>query len=165
MDTSVYIFVIILDVFISFTIFAIYFYVLFKYFLHIIEENSIVKMFNTHLEFYKPLITLSKLYSKTNVNNTIKNLQDNIANVNDTIAHIDFSIGTYIIIGSILFLLLILIIYFAIYYKKIIQQVELNPILFTIFVNFIMIIGFELLFVFFVYGNIDICNIQKILNI
>jgi hypothetical protein len=165
MDTSVYIFIILLDVFIVYTIFAIYFYVLFKYFLHTIEANSILNFLRIHLEFYKPIITLTKKYSKTNVNNNINEIKKRIDDTPNESEYTDFSIGTILILSSILGLLFIIIVYFVIFYKKILEQVKFSSILFTIIINIILLIGFELLFLYFVYCNIDVINIQKILKI
>jgi len=76
-----------------------------------------------------------------------------------------FSIGTIIILTTIIGLFLIVLIYFGLFYKKIIAQVSLINVLFTVFINLIFIIGFELLFVFFVYSNIDVVNIQHVLGL
>ena len=165
MDLSVYIFIILFDVFIVYTIFAIYFYVLFKYYLHTVERNGIMHFFNKHMKFYNPVIKLTKEYSKTDVNdiiNTLKNQVDNTPNIDE---HTDFKIGTIIIISSILTLFSIVIIYFFIYYKKIIEQITLSSIIFTFIINFVLLISFELMFLFLVYCNIDVINFQKVLNI
>ena len=165
MDTSVYIFVILLDVFIVFTIFAIYFYVLFRYFLHEIESNSIIMFFKTHIQFYKNVFTLVKQYSKTDVNDIKNSLQSNVNNTLNIHSETDFSIGTILILSTILGLFAITLVYFGLYYKKIIAQVSLFNIIFTIFINIILIIGFELLFLYFVYCNLDVVNIGEILNV
>jgi hypothetical protein len=165
MDLSVYIFIILFDVFIVYTIFAIYFYVLFKYYLHTIERNGIMYFFNKHMNFYNPVIKLTKEYSKTDVNdiiNTLKNQVDNTPNIDEST---DFKIGTIMIITSILTLFSIVIIYFWIYYKKIVEQITLSSIIFTFIINFVLLISFELMFLFLVYCNIDVINFQKVLNI
>jgi len=167
MDTSVYIFIILLDVFIVFTIFAIYLYVLFRYYLHTIEVNGINHFFNKHLEIYKPIFRIIKQYTKKNIDNDnvfIKKIQKNINESEEKDTN-NFSIGTIIILTTILGLFLILLIYFGIFYKKIIAQVSLISVLFTIFINLILIVGFELIFLYFVYCNIDVINIQHLLNI
>ena len=51
LDLSVYIFDLLLDIFIVFTIFAIYIYVLFRFFIHRYEELGLVKFFKIHLIF------------------------------------------------------------------------------------------------------------------
>jgi len=165
MDTSVYIFIILLDAFIVFTIFAIYFYVLFRYFLHEIESNSIISFFNIHIQFYKPVLTLFKQYSKTNGDDIKKSLQSNIDNTTNEHDDNSFSTGTIIILSTILGLFAIVLVCFILYYKKIIEQVSLNSIIFTIIINIIMIIGIELLFLFFVYCNLDVVNIAEFLNV
>ena len=165
MDTSVYIFVIILDVFIVFTIFAIYFYVLFRYFIHEIESNSIIMFFKKHIEFYKNVFTLVKQYSKTDINNIKNSLETNVNDTMNVHSETDFTIGTILILSTILGLFVITLVYFGFYYKKIIAQVSLFNIIITIFINIILIIGFELLFLYFVYCNLDVVNIGKILNV
>ena len=117
------------------------------------------------MNFYNPVIKLTKEYSKTDVNdiiNTLKNQVDNTPNIDELT---DFKIGTIIIISSILTLFSIVIIYFFIYYKKIIEQITLSSIIFTFIINFVLLISFELMFLFLVYCNIDVINFQQVLNI
>ena len=167
MDTSVYIFLILVDVFISFTIFAIYFYVLFKYYIHKIEENGLAKFFRIHIEFYKPLFTIYKLYSDNLSNpNKIPNLiNSEINKIEEMQDNTDFSIGTYLIVSMILGQFIILCILFYIYYDKIRLHISTLSIIYTILINGFLIISVELLFVFFVYCNIDLFNIAAIFNI
>ena len=165
MDTSVYIFMILLDVFISFTIFAIYFYVLFKYFMHLIEKNGIIKQLNIHLNFYKPILSLYKQYSKTNNDEIINLIQTQINNVNEQTTESDFSIATIAILSFILGLLFIVLVYFAIFYQTIIPEITLFSICITIITNLILIVGFELLFILYVYGNLELSTISYVLNI
>ena len=164
MDTSIYMFMIFLDIFIVFFIFAIYIYVLFKYYLHSIEDNTIVKYFNIHLQFYKPIVKLIKEYSKNDKNTIINTLQNIIDNVIE-LPHSSFITGTIIIICSILVFFLMLLIYFAIYYEKIIPHIRISNLIYTIIINIILIVGVELMFAVFVYGGLDIINIQQILNL
>ena len=165
METSVYIFMILLDVYIAFIIFAIYFYVLFKYYLHIFEENGIVNQVLTHLEFYKPIVTLIKEYSQLDKNIIPKLIKDTIDNTFNKPHTNTFSIGKVLIIGSTLSFLLILLIYFVICYEKIIEHIKIENLILTIFLNIILIVGFELMFIFFVYGSLDIVNIQALIGI
>ena len=175
MDTSVYIFVILLDVFIVFTIFAIYLYVLFRYFLHIVEANGIIYFFNMHLQIYKPFLTILKNSKKQNINNT-KNenelsnklsnkLQNDINNIEEEHDDNNFNIGTILILVTILGLFLIILIYFGLCYKKIIAQLSLMSIFYTIIINLIFIVGIELVFLFFVYCSIDVINIKHVLGL
>jgi len=167
MDTSVYIFEIILDIFIVFTIFAIYFYVLCRYFLHTVEEEGLIKFFKIHVNFYKPVIKLMKLFEISNntYDKTISKLNTTINNINEKHIPLHFTTPTYTLIGTISFLSLILIIYFLLFYKKIIEQIHIYDVIITIVVNLFMILVFELMFIFLVYCNIDLFNIAYVFNI
>lgn len=167
MDTSVYIFLMLFDVFISFTIFAIYFYVLFKYYIHKIEENGLAHFFKIHIEFYKPLFTIYKLYSDNLSNpNKIPNLiNSEINKIEEMQDNTDFSIGTYLIISMILGQFVILSILFYIFYDKILLHFGIMNVIYTLIINGFLIISVELLFVFFVYCNIDFFNIANIFDV
>ena len=165
MDKPVYIFVILINVYIVYIIFSIYFYVIFRYFLHGIERNAIIHFFNKHVDFYKPVIKLTKEYSKTNVEEVIQSLQKEITNSKAIDESSDFTVGTIVLVTSISILSIIVIVYFYIYYKEITAQITLMSIISTFILNFILIIGGELTFLYIVYSNIDVINIQKILNI
>ena len=165
MDTSVYIFMILLDIFISFTVFAIYFYVLLKYFMHIIEKNGIIKELIIHMNFYKPIVSLYKQYSKTHNEKVINLIQSEIDTLNEQTIESDFSIGTIAILSFILGLLFIVLVYFAIFYQTIIPEITLFSICITIITNLILIVGFELLFILYVYGNLELSTISYVLNI
>ena len=56
MDTSVLIFSCLLDIFIVYTIFSLYFYILIKYVIHDFENNTCAKFFGKHLKFYDKYI-------------------------------------------------------------------------------------------------------------
>lgn len=167
MDTSVYIFLMLFDVFISFTIFAIYFYVLFKYYMHKIEENGLSHFFKIHIEFFKPLFKLYKLYSDNVSNpNKIPNLISNeITKIEDMIDNTDFSIGTYLIVSMILGQFVILCILFYIFYDKILLHFGIMNVIYTLIINGFLILSIELLFVFFVYCNIDFFSIANIFDV
>ena len=167
MDTSVYIFNMMLDIFIVYTIFTIYFYVLVRFFLHKVEELGIIGFFKTHMEFYKPVISLYKLSSENKKNpDYIPNLiKDKIASSKKEPYNPNYDIPTYIILGSILSFLVILIVYFLIFRKKIVAQLSMNMVLLIIATNIALIISFEILFLFFVYGHTDLFNIAKVLNV
>ena len=135
--------------------------------MHRFEEIGLAKFFKIHLEFYAPLIKLYKLsaFGRNNPNyipDKIKQLKDEIKKKPD---NTDFSIATYSLIGSILGLFLIICIYFYIFRYKIMEHMGKNEILFKIVINLILILLFELLFLFFVYGNTDLFNFQPIFNI
>lgn len=167
MDTSVWIFNILLDIFIVYTIFAIYFYVLVKFLIHSFEENGIVGFFKTHLQFYKPILSLLKYSNNVIANpNAIPNeINKMIASSKTTYDSTDYFITDLIVPLSIVGLGLIVGIYFLFDKKKIMKQIKLEHVMFTIIMNLVLILGFECLFVFFVYGNTDLINIAKILRI
>ena len=182
MEDSVYGFMILLDVFIAFTIFAIYFYVLFIFFLHTIEDNAIVEQVAKHLGFYKDIVTLIKGYSQINtvlnpvlvkygkISNTdpnpIPNALHNYAESIIDKPHTNtYAKGKIIIISSILSFLLVILIYFVLFYEKIIPHIRISNLLFTIFLNIILIVGIELTFVFFVYGTLELTTLYHFLNI
>jgi hypothetical protein len=167
MDLYIYIFDLLLEVFITFTIFAIYLYVLFKFFIHSFEELGLVKFFKIHLQFYSPIIKLYKLssYNTQNPSYLQDYLQQKIDNVVDTPDKTDYTIATYSILGGILGLFLIVCIYALIFHKKIMEQMSFIEVLIKIAVNAGLILMFELLFLFFVYGNTDLFNLSKALNL
>lgn len=167
MHTSVWIFNLLLDIFIVYTIFVIYFYVLVKYLLHSFEENGIVGFFKKHIEFYKPIISLFKnsIAVKNDPNNIPNQINKLISESTAEYNHTDYFITDLIVPCSILFFGIITLIYFILNKKAIMEELHIEYILFTIFLNIIFIIGFECLFIFFVYGNTDLINIAKILRI
>lgn len=167
MDLSVYIFSIILDIFIVVTIFAIYLYVLFRYFMHRFEEIGIIKFLKIHLTFYEPIIKLYKISSSNITNPTAfpNYIESHIKQVVEEHINTDYSIATYAILGFVLGLFFILIVYFIIFHKKIMVQLSLLEILVVILFNAGLILMFELLFLYFVYGNIDLFNIAKTFNV
>jgi len=165
MDTEVYRFNILINIFIVYIIFSIYFYVLFRYYIHGIERTGIVYFFNKHIDFYKPVIKLSKEYSETDVNEVIQLLKEETDKTDSIDETGDFTVGTIALVTSISILFSIVVIYFYIHYKKISEQLTIMSIIYTFIINFILIIGGELAFLYLVYSNIDVINIQKILNI
>jgi len=167
MDLSVYIFDILIDVFIIFTIFAIYLFVLFRYFIHQFEIIGLTNFFKKHLSFYAPMIKLYKLsYYNIDNPNYIKNLlEKEIEEVKKQPDNTDYSIAIYSILVGILGLFFIIVIYFIIFHKKIMVQLPLYSIFFKIIINTILILLFELLFLFYVYGNTDLFNFMKFFNI
>jgi hypothetical protein len=167
MDLPVYIFDILLDVFIVVTIFAIYLYVLFRYYMHDFEITGLTYFFKKHLSFYTPIIKLYKLseFHRENPNYIPNYVNDKIKNVKEKPDNTDYSIATGAILGFILGLLFICTIYFIIYRKQIIEQITLYEVLIKIVVNAMLILIFELLFVYYVYGNTDLINFMKIFNL
>ena len=167
MDNSVWFFNILLDIFIVYTIFTVYFYILIKFIIHSFEENGIVGFFKKHLQFYKPILSLVKysinvIEKPDQIPNKIKKM---IADSKTTYDSTNYFITDLIIPLSIIGMGLIVGIYFLFNKKKIMKQIKLEHIMFTIIMNTIFIIGFECLFIFFVYGNTDLINIAKILRI
>jgi uncharacterized protein YacL len=135
--------------------------------MHDFETIGLTYFFKKHLSFYTPIIKLYKLsqFNKENpnyitdlVNNKIKQIKDSQDNTN-------YSIATYSILGFILGLLFICIVYFLIFRHKIIEQISLFEVLIKIIVNIILILVFELLFLYYVYGNTDLFNFMKFFNI
>lgn len=167
MDLSVYIFDLLLDVFIVFTIFAIYLYVLFRFFIHTFEEEGLMKFFRIHLEFYKPLLQTYKnsYYNKQNPNAISDYLQSKYDYASELHDSTDYSIANYAILGGTLSLFLIVVIYFLIFRNKIMAHISMIEVLSKIAINAVFILVFELMFLFFVYGNTDLFNLQAILNV
>jgi len=161
MDTSVVIFTCLLDIFIVYTIFATYFYILIKYIIHDFEANTCASMFDKHLQFYDIYIEIYKKLNHKNVIQSLQNLINTINNIPDTI---NYSLTNLIVPISILGLGLITLIYFFIYKEKIMKQVQLSHVIFTIFINMFFIITCECLFIIFVYGNANVLNIGTIIN-
>ena len=161
MDTSVVIFTCLLDIFIVYTIFSMYFYILVKYILHNFEANTCASMFDKHLKFYDTYIEIYKKLNHKNVIQSLQNLINKINNIPDTI---NYRLTDIIVPISILVLGLITLIYFFIYKEKITKQIELRHVIFTIFINIFFIIGCECLFIIFVYGNSNVLNIGTIIN-
>ena len=164
MDTSVLIFTCLLDIFIVYTIFSLYFYILIKYIIHEFENNTCAQFFSKHLKFYRKYIKIYKElnnYKNINEEENIKNL---LANTKDIIPNINYRFTDIIVPISIGSLGLITLLFFYIYRKQIIQQVNLHHVLFTIIINLLLIIGFESMFILFVYGNIDLINIGNTIN-
>ena len=161
MDTSVVIFTCLLDLFIVYTIFATYFYILIKYIIHDFEANTCASMFDKHLQFYDIYI---KIYKKLNHKNVMQSLQNLITTINNIPDTVNYTLTNMIVPISILVLGLITLIYFFIYKEKIIKQVELRHVIFTIFINLFFIISCECLFIIFVYGNANVLNIGNIIN-
>lgn len=164
MDTSVLIFSCLLDIFIVYTIFAIYFYILIKYIIHNFESNTCADFFAKHLKFYSKYIKIFKEFNNYKNINLEQNLHNLINNTKDVNNNVNYSLTDSIVSLSILGLGLITLIYFYIFKKKILQQVQLNHVIFTIIINFCFIIGFECMFVLFVYGNTDLINIGNTIN-
>ena len=167
MDLSVYIFNILLDVFIVVTIFAIYLYILFRYYMHDFEIIGLTYFFKKHLSFYTPIIKLYKLsqFNKKNPNYIPDLINNRIKDIKDKQDNTDYSIATYSILGFILGLLFICSVYFFIYRNQIIEQISLYEVLIKIIVNAILILVYELLFLFYVYGNTDLLNFMKFFKI
>jgi hypothetical protein len=164
MDTSVLIFTYLLDIFIVYTIFTIYFYVLIKYFINDFENNTCANYFAKHLKFYDNYIKIYKKINNYKQINFEEKLENLINNTPDNISNINYSLTNIIISSSILGLGILTLLYFYIYKKQIIQQVKLSHVLFTIIINILFIIGFECLFIIFVYGNTDLINIANTIN-
>jgi hypothetical protein len=182
MEDSVYGFMILLDVFIAFAIFSIYFYVLFVFFLHTIEDNAIVEQVGKHLGFYKDIISLIKGYSQINtvlnpllvkygkiskddpnpIPNAINNYAESVVEKPYTNK---YATGKIIIIFSIISFFLVILIYFVLFYEKIIPHIKIANLLFTIVLNIILIVGIELAFVFLVYGSLELTTLYRFLNI
>jgi hypothetical protein len=118
-------------------------------------------MFDTHLQFYDIYIEIYKKLNHKNVMQSLQNLINTINNIPDTI---NYSLTDIIVLTSILGLGSITLIYFFIYKEKIMKQVELRHVIFTIFINLFFIVGFECLFIIFVYGNSNVLYIGSIIN-
>lgn len=166
MSKIVYVFDLLLDVFIVFTIFAIYLYMLFRYSIHTFEENGLAKFFKIHLEFYKPLFRLYKETSAyaQNPNEIPEYIEQKIDEVELHNDQTDYTIANYAIIGGILGLFLIVVVYFIIFRKLIMEHIKIRDVLIKIFVNAGFILMYELLFLYFVYGNTDLIVLYAILN-
>ena len=167
LSASVYIFDILLDVFIIFTIFAIYLYVLFRFFIHSFEEMGLTNFFKIHLGFYQPMIKLFKLssYNRNNPTALQQTLNDKIESISAIKDTTDYSIATYSILGFILGQFVILCIYFMIFRKNILAQLNFATVIAKIFINAVFILLFELLFLFFVYGNSDLFSLVNLLDL
>lgn len=169
MDTSVYIFMIILEIFIVFTVFALYFYILVRYFIHEIEATGIVGFFKKHLEFYTPLIKLYKLsaFNAKNPNFIQNKIQPQIDYAKATGTHYNpnWNTATYILLASVLGLFFIVCVYFLIFHRAIKSQISMDSVIAIVILNIIFIVSFELLFVFFVYGNTDLVNFSAVMGL
>jgi hypothetical protein len=135
--------------------------------MHRFEEIGLAKFFKIHLEFYAPLIKIYKLstFGRENPNyipDKIKELKENITKKTD---NTDYSIATYSLIGGVVGIFLILSIYFITFKNQIMAQLGIKEVLFKVFINASLILLFELLFLYFVYGNTDLFNFQKIFGI
>jgi hypothetical protein len=164
--SSVYIFQIGLDIYISFIIFALYIYILFRYYIHSFETIGLLKFFNIHLQFYKPLLKLYKVsdYNLKNPNSFNNYINEQLNDVNEKFIPIDYTIANWTLISFTCGLFLLLLIYFIIFREPILKVFKWTRILTTFIINAILILAFELLFLFYVYGNIDLFNIGKLLN-
>jgi hypothetical protein len=164
MDTSVLIFSCVLDIFIVYTIFALYFYILIKYIINDFENNTCANFFAKHLKIYKKYIKIYKEINNYKKVNEEQNIQNLIDTTQDTTSNISYHFTDIIVPVSILGLGLITLLLFFIYRKQIIQQVNLRHVLFTIGINLLLIIGFESMFILFIYGNTDLINIGDTIN-
>ena len=164
MDTSVLIFNCLLDIFIVYTIFSLYFYILIKYIIHDFENYTCSYFFGKHLKFYKKYIKIYKDFNNYKNINGEENIQNLINKTQNTTSTINYKITDVIIPISILLLGIITFIFFFINKDKIMKQVELRHIIFTIIINLFLIIAFECMFIFFVYGNTDLVNIGNTIN-
>jgi hypothetical protein len=164
MDTTVLIFSCLLDIFIVYTIFSLYFYILIKYIINNFENSTCANFFSKHLEIYSKYIKIYKEINNYKKVNEEQNIQNLINNTEDTTSDISYKITDIIIPISILGLGLITLLFFYIYRKQIIQQVELRHVIFTIIINLLFIIIFECIFIIFVYGNTDLINIGNTIN-
>ena len=164
MDTSVFIFSCLLDIFIVYTIFTLYFYILIKYIIHDFENNTCAKFFGKHLNFYDKYIKIYKIYNNYKNINLEQKIQNLINETKDTPNTINYKLTDVIIPISILSIGFITLLFFFIYKKQIMKQIQLRYIIFTIIVNICFIIGFECIFILFVYGNTDLINISNTIN-
>ena len=164
MDTSVLIFSCLLDIFIVYTIFSLYFYILIKYVIHDFENNTCAKFFGKHLKLYDTYIKIYKEYNNYKHINEEQNLKELINKTQVLPNNINYNLTDFIIPISILGLGFITLIYYFIYKQQIIKQLQLRYVIFTIIINFCFIIGFECMFIIFVYGNTDLINIGNTIN-
>jgi len=164
MDTSVIIFSCLLDIFIVYTIFTLYFYILIKYIIHDFENNTCATFFGKHLKFYEKYIKIYKIYNNYKNINFEGKLQNLINETKNTANTINYNLTDVIIPISILSLGFITLVYYFIYKEKIIKQIQLRSVIFTLIINFILIVGFECMFIIFVYGNTDLINIGNTIN-
>ena len=167
MNKSAFIFNILLDVFIVFTIFSIYFYILIKFFIHQFEENTIIHFFKNNLKYYDYIISFYKKskYYKLNPNFIPNAINKKIKQINEKPITTDYKLTDIIVSTTIISFSLLLGIYFLFNRKNIMEHINLNNILFTIIINFILIIIFECMFIFFVYGNTNLINIGHIIGL
>jgi len=153
-----------LDVFIVYTIFSLYFYILIKYIIHNFENNTCSNFFAKHLKFYNKYIKLYKEYNNNKKINGEQKIQNIINETKDVPDNINYTLTDIIIPFSIIFLGIITFIYFYIYKEELMNTIKLNNVIFTIIINLFFIIGFEILFIMFVYGNTDLINIGNTIN-
>ena len=164
MKTSFLIFTCLLDIFIVYTIFSLYFYVLIKYFIHDLENNTCANYFAKHLKFYNKYIKMYKqynIYKNIDEETKLQNLINETPNIDNTI---NYTLTDIIIPISIILLGLITFIYFYINKKELMNTLHLNHIIFTIIINVLFILSFECIFIFFVYGTTDLINIGNTIN-
>ena len=164
MDTSVLIFSCLLDIFIVYTIFTLYFYILIKYIIHDFENNTCANFFAKHLKFYDKYIKIYKIYNNYKHINLEQKLENLINETKDTPDNINYNLTDVIIPISILGLGFLTLLYFFINKTKIMKQLKLRYVIFTIIINLCFIIGFECIFILFVYGNTDLINIGNTIN-
>jgi len=164
MNIYVIIFNCLLDIFIVYTIFTVYFYILIKYFIHDFESNTCASFFGKHLKFYEKYIKIYKAYNNYKNINEEQKIQNLIDNTEDVLININYKLTDTIVPISILILGLITLIFYYIYKKKLKKKIHLSKIIFIIIINLICIIGFECIFIFFIYGNTDLINIGNTIN-
>ena len=167
MNKSAFIFNISLDVFIVFTIFSIYFYILIKFFLHHFEEYTITYFFKNNLKYYDYIISSYKKskYYKLYPNFIPNAINKKIKKTNEKPITTDYKLTDIIVSTTIISFGLLLSIYFLFDRKNIMEHINLNNILFTIIINLVLIVSFECMFIFFVYGNTNLINIGHILGL
>lgn len=167
MNKSAFIFNILLDVFIVFTIFSIYFYILIKFFLHHFEEYTIVYFFKHNLKYYDYIISSYKnsMYYKLNPKFIPNAINNKIKQINEKPITTDYKLTDLIVSTTIIGFGLLLGIYFLFDRKNIIENIKVNNIVFTIIINLVLIISFECMFIFFVYGNTNLINIGHIIGL
>ena len=148
-------------------IFALYFYILVKYYLHDFERTGTVGFLRTHLEFYSEQLRLLKLFLLTTRNNNrfISDIQSIIDDTTVQTSQITYKTTDILVGMSIGILCFAVIMCFALFKDTISKRVSILSVVLTILINACVILGFEFLFLFHVYGNTDLINIAKFLGL
>ena len=105
------------------------------------------------------------MYYKLNPKFIPNAINKKIKQINEKPITTDYKLTDIIVSTTIISFALLLCIYFVFDRKNIMEHINLNNILFTIIINLVLIISFECMFIFFVYGNTNLINIGHILGL